>query len=155
MSNAIKYLSMSFSSTIDFEVESLFDFEYLIWMVTISFFAYIYIYIYINWSTTFIIAMLQLSHISIHVINFFLSNFLIIVFNIYIFNIYTSPTFSLSLTFSFLHYFSFSPSLTYSTLHYPLHKYHSSSFSSSSLIFVSSYSHPLTINLLLSLSFYA
>ena len=46
MSNAIKYLSMSFSSTIDFEVESLFDFEYLIWMVTISFFAYIYIYIY-------------------------------------------------------------------------------------------------------------
>ena len=115
----------------------------------------IYIYIYINWSTTFIIAMLQLSHISIHVINFFLSNFLIIVFNIYIFNIYTSPTFSLSLTFSFLHYFSFSPSLTYSTLHYPLHKYHSSSFSSSSLIFVSSYSHPLTINLLLSLSFYA
>ena len=40
-----------------------------------------------NWSVAFIVATLQLSHISVHVIIFFLSNFPIIVFNIY-----TSPT---------------------------------------------------------------
>ena len=37
--------------------------------------------------------MLQLNHISAHIIIFFISNFPISFFNIYFFNIYTSPTF--------------------------------------------------------------
>ena len=59
-------------------------------------------------------------------------------------------------TFSSPHYsFNLSPSLTFSSPHYPLHSYHFSSFPSSSFIFVFSYSHPLTINLSLSILFYA
>ena len=54
---------------------------------------YIYIYISKSWNITFIVATLQLSHISVYVIIFFLFNFPIIVFNIYFFNIYTSSTF--------------------------------------------------------------
>ena len=54
----------------------------------------IYIYIYIiyiskSWSVTFIVATLQLSHISVHVIIFYLFNFPIIVFNINFFIIFT------------------------------------------------------------------
>ena len=49
-----------------------------------------YLYISKSWSVAFVVATLQLSHISIHLIIIFLSNFPIIVFNIYIFfNIYT------------------------------------------------------------------
>ena len=44
----------------------------------------IYIYIYISRSVAFIVVTLQLSHISIHVIIFFLSNFPIIVFNFFL-----------------------------------------------------------------------
>ena len=43
--------------------------------------------------------MLQLNHISVRVIIFFLFNFPIIVFNVYYFNIYTFPTFLSSLPF--------------------------------------------------------
>ena len=60
---------------------------------------YIYIYISKNWSVAFIVALLQLSHISLYIIIFFLSNFPIIVFNIYFFNIFTFSTFLPSLPF--------------------------------------------------------
>ena len=50
---------------------------------------YIYIYISKSWSVAFIVATLQLSHINVHVIIFYLFNFLIIVFNIYLFLIFT------------------------------------------------------------------
>ena len=61
--------------------------------LSLSLSLYIYIYISKSWNITFIDATLQLSHISVYVIIFFLFNFPIIVFNIYFFNIYTSSTF--------------------------------------------------------------
>ena len=78
-------------------IESKLEFEFDLFSKQI----YIYIYIYISksWSIAFIVATLQMSHISIHVIIFFLSNFPIIFFNIYFFNIYTFSTFLPSLLF--------------------------------------------------------
>ena len=49
---------------------------------------YIYIYISKSWSVAFIVATLQLRHISVHIIIFYLFNFPIIVFNIYLFLIF-------------------------------------------------------------------
>ena len=61
------------------------------WFHYKSIYIYIYIYIYISksWSVAFIVATLQLSHINVHVIIFYLFNFLIIVFSIYLFLIFT------------------------------------------------------------------
>ena len=58
-------------------------------------FIYIYIYIYYiwSWNIAFIVTILQLRHINVYVVIFFLFNFSIIVFNIYFLNIYTSLTF--------------------------------------------------------------
>ena len=61
-----------------------------------------YIYIFKSWSVAFIVTTLQLSHISVYVIIFFLFNFPKIVFNVYFFNIYTSPTFFPPLHFHLL-----------------------------------------------------
>ena len=61
---------------------------------------YLYnLYIIKSWSVAFNAAALILSHVSIHVIIFFISNFPIIVFNINFLNIYISLTFLLPLPF--------------------------------------------------------
>ena len=59
----------------------------------------IFIYIYYIWSVAFIVTILQLRHINVYVVIFFLFNFSIIVFNIYFLNIYTSLTFLSPLSF--------------------------------------------------------
>ena len=89
----------------------------------VSTYGNLYLYISESWSITFIVATLQLSHISVQVIIYFLSNFPNF-FNTYYFNIYTSPTFLPSLSFHLLTTSStFLPSLSFHlpTTHYPLH----------------------------------